>query len=390
MKIYLNGVDLDTLKAGDKSIKYQDNYLEFIASEGVEFFSDVEIKGRGNSTWGLSKSPYQIKFKKKTDLLGLGVAKKWILLANFVDDSNLRNDVAFKLAEMLNEKYAVKGEFVRLVVDNKYEGLYYLTHKIEISKDSVDLRDPYGILMEIDGLHRDIEDCIDTSVGVCLVVKDVVTDDDETIAVATKQFLDDYNKFEKAVRARDYDTVTKLVDIHSLAEYYLISEFSVNPDAYYSSFFLYKDGEKDKIHVGPVWDFDYAFGNQKWIWSENRDFYSPYEIMVLREELMPKQGEKETGNIALEIYYLMRMPEFRDEVRKTFREKLMGRAEEFLNWVRMRKDLIRKESIIDAEKWEFGGFEEEAEYLLNWVEERFEKFEQEYGKGDFETKNGGV
>ena len=379
IQIYLNDATLDEIKSGDKSTKYEGNTLELTTSDGVSVFDDVEIKGRGNSTWGLPKSPFQIKLDQKTDLLGLGAAKKWVLLANYLDSSNLRNDVALKFAEMIGEKYVTRGEFVRVMIDDSYEGLYYLTHKVEIDKKSVDLRDPYGVLVEVDNLHREYEDCIETDSGVCLVLKDVVEDDDEVKMAAISQFMEAYNEFERATRAKDYEAVKELVDVRSFAEYYLVSEFSANPDAYCSSFFLYKNGENDKIHAGPVWDFDYAFSNYKWHWSDDDKIYSPYETMALRDDAVIRRGEKEKIGLMSEIYYLMEMPEFREEVSGIFREKLSDRSGELLDWVRMRRDLIRDEAVVNAWRWGLEDFDEEAEYLLDWVEERFDYFEREYG-----------
>ena len=40
----------------------------------------------------------QIKFDSKTDLLGMGKAKKWILLANYWDKTLMRNAVTYHLA----------------------------------------------------------------------------------------------------------------------------------------------------------------------------------------------------------------------------------------------------------------------------------------------------
>ena len=39
----------------------------------------TEIRGRGNSTWGQPKKPYRLKLDKKTDLLGMGKSKHWVL-----------------------------------------------------------------------------------------------------------------------------------------------------------------------------------------------------------------------------------------------------------------------------------------------------------------------
>lgn len=59
--------------------------------------ADIEIAGRGNSTWGYPKKPYKIKFDKRTEVLGMPEHKRWVLLANYIDRTLLRNDVAFYL-----------------------------------------------------------------------------------------------------------------------------------------------------------------------------------------------------------------------------------------------------------------------------------------------------
>ncbi|MBO7161916.1 MAG: hypothetical protein J6W15_03770, partial [Clostridia bacterium] len=41
-----------------------------------------QIKVRGNSTSSGAKKPYNFKLSSKTELLGMGKAKKWCLLAN--------------------------------------------------------------------------------------------------------------------------------------------------------------------------------------------------------------------------------------------------------------------------------------------------------------------
>ena len=56
------------------------------------------INGRGNATWESDKKPYSLELTQKTDLLGMGKAKKWILLANYYDDSNISNKLSFDFA----------------------------------------------------------------------------------------------------------------------------------------------------------------------------------------------------------------------------------------------------------------------------------------------------
>lgn len=51
------------------------------------------------------------------------------------------------------------------------------------------------------------------------------------------------------------------LDVDSFVDWYLINDFAKNPDAtFFASVFLYKD-RNGKLKMGPLWDFDIAFGN---------------------------------------------------------------------------------------------------------------------------------
>ena len=49
------------------------------------------IRGRGQGSWGMDKNPYKIKLEEKADLFGMGKSRTWVLLANYFDESLMRN-----------------------------------------------------------------------------------------------------------------------------------------------------------------------------------------------------------------------------------------------------------------------------------------------------------
>ena len=59
----------------------------------------VSIKARGHSTFNKPKKPYVFKLENKVSLLGMASGKEWILLANFMDHSLLRNSLAFAISK---------------------------------------------------------------------------------------------------------------------------------------------------------------------------------------------------------------------------------------------------------------------------------------------------
>ena len=53
------------------------------------------LQGRGNSTWlWREKKPYSLRLSGETDLLGMGQASNWILLADAFDLSLLNNKLS--------------------------------------------------------------------------------------------------------------------------------------------------------------------------------------------------------------------------------------------------------------------------------------------------------
>ena len=391
INITLNDVTLDEIKEGSKDTKYEDNELSLYEGSEVREFGKVRVKGRGNGTWLQEKKPYQIKFEKKVDLFGMGKAKKWVLLANAMDASNLRNDLTFELARMLEMEYVFNGQFVELYFDGRYEGLYYLTHAVEIGKSAVDLKDPMGVLVELDNLYGWEERHYDTRTGEMLVVKDVVSNSNEEVAM--EEFVKELNELEVAIEKNDYNRVVELADVDSFVQYFLLNEFTVNPDAYQTSFYFYKDGLSDKIHAGPGWDFDLAFANRNWINWMGEPFYSPAQSMVRKGEILPREAYEEMAassadwedwyNASLSMsrimFELMEMPEFEKEVSRVYQERLSGRIQKLIMVLDNRVDELGEVIRSDNEKWNKGDYREEIKRMAEWIKERCEYFEKEYG-----------
>jgi len=272
-----------------------------------------EIKGRGNATWGYAKKPYQIKLGKKTDLFGMGKAKSWILLANYIDESNLRNAVSYEVAEAMGLPFTPKSVFVNLYIDDEFYGLYQLIEKTQIGDNRVEIfdleeetdklnagvdydeldimtthaygnpnlrfatyvdgiKDPEditgGYLVELDNLYYYREKCyFQTTHGNTYVVKSP-----ENASRAQMEYISNLiSEAEDAIyspsgynfKGKHY---SEYFDVESLVQLYMAFEMTKNWDSYVGSTFFYKDKDDgdsvSKIYSGPVWDFDNTYGNQ--------------------------------------------------------------------------------------------------------------------------------
>ena len=375
----LDGVTLSEVNDGDKDIQY--NVRMSVEEDNERTLSlDGLLKGRGNSTWNTEKKPYRLKFDQRINLFGLGYSKSWVLLANYYDDSCLRNDLANYLINAIGSDYVLKGKFAKLIVNGEDVGLYYVMQPVGIRKGMVRLKDEMGILMELDNLYYKLEDeYYESGNGDNFVVKEVLVEDNRNEAV--EQFMNKYNRLEELIREKDYEKIKEIVDVESLAKYYLITELSNNPDGFFSNWYFYIDGAEDKIHLGPMWDFDLAFGSEKWVAPERMEgFFSPLNVMTRRDDILFEDGGRKERPTSALIYNLMDIDEFRELIRKIYVEKLYGKSGEIVEYVRNVADEIRTEAMMDNWKWNKGDYDDAVSYLVWWIEQRCWMMDVVYGR----------
>lgn len=140
--IYIDTKDGAMPPPDDKSVKVTGT-LHIQDNKQVEspvYSGDMTLQGRGNTTWGWPKKPYKIKLDKKTDLYGFGKNKKWVLLANYQDESLLRNTTAANLSKELGLT-TMETTWTDVVINGEYAGNYQLCEQVGIAKDRVDMTD---------------------------------------------------------------------------------------------------------------------------------------------------------------------------------------------------------------------------------------------------------
>ena len=372
----LKDTTYEVVAAGTKDDKYEGNTLSITSGGKTTKYTDVELKGRGNSTWAAPKKPFQIKFDSKTDLFGMGASKKWVLLADFYDDSHLRNHLSMHFTHLLDMQYVNRGRHVDLYINGEYMGLYYLCHKTEIGKSIVNLKEDTGVLIEMDNIHEPDEDYyfISEYGKHTLMLKESAGDTDETNQAGINDFEAAFNRFERALYANDWEGVTAEIDLDSFAKYFLLFEYSINPDGLASSVYFYKDGPEDKIHAGPAWDYDFAFSNHRW--EVSKDHASPYRSWaqtIIRERIEDSTWDTEI------FARLMDHPEFRNLVKQIFQTKILPNVDEIDTYLANSINTIRMSATRDAYKWERDNFEVSSSYLREWSKNRLEYLNLLYG-----------
>ncbi len=118
-------------------------------SETQLYSGAMQIRGRGNYTWVHDKKPYKIKLDTKTDVLGMGTSKHWVLLAEYMDPTHLRNEIMPELSRMVDMEYTADSKAVAVVLNGEYNGVYHLSENVRIADDRVNIYDWEGTAEDI-------------------------------------------------------------------------------------------------------------------------------------------------------------------------------------------------------------------------------------------------
>lgn len=273
----------------------------------VVFAGDMNsLKGRGNSTWTqFEKKPFALKLENAVDLLGMGEAEKWILLANADDPSNMRNKMVYDYADAVGLLYSPDSQWVDLYLNGEYAGLYLLCERIEIHEERVDINAPdnsgsgsYIVSMEMaERMEEAGTSFVVTGMGQPLRINEPPKVSEEL----TNNIRTQWQSVENAILAQDgIDPVsgksyTELIDLNSWVDKYLVEEIFASVDACYLSQYFYSEGTDggNVVYAGPVWDYDHAVAREEFLEPDaliaNRQFvkvgvYTPWFYNLYRKE----------------------------------------------------------------------------------------------------------
>lgn len=384
--ISLNDCTLEEIHDGATGIPYEGNTLDLDGKE----YTNVRVKGRGNSSWKMPRRSYQIKLHNRDSVLGMPSAKKWLLIANYADASLMRNKLMYDLAAQIMD-FAPQSEFADLWIDGDYRGVYLVCQRIATGKTSLNLKSEQGILAEIDTFYwHDVDSYFKSNYSPAVfTLKDSPADDmEKEDSLARKSFSDfeDYvRRFEDLLYAeeKDWEQISSMMDVESFLSFYLLEEFSENPDSCRTSLYLYQDGPDDVLHMGPVWDFDKALGyaqKGKYGGDPERDYVS---------NIQEYMG---TENDCTWYTELMKIPEFQDAVQEYYqtiaRDVFLSSGQLIEDYRhRIAKSAEYTESIWPvaeiAENYghdpvQFSTWDESVDYLDSWIQKRIQYFDQKW------------
>ena len=371
--------------------------IELRGSTSQIFF---DKKSYGVETWDQNGNDIDIA------LAGFPAEEDWIFHGPFSDKSLIRNALIYDMSNKIGQ-YASRTRFFEMKLNGEFQGTYLLMEKIKRDKNRVDIEklesndnDPNlisgGYIIKIDKTTGESSSHGDYNEKISFYSKydpngeegkdkkifflyDVPSP--EKISKEQKIYIQSYiNSFEEALLSNDFsDTKTgyqQFIDVDSFVDFFLLNELSHNPDAYRLSTYMHKK-RNGKLKMGPIWDFNIAFGNvnyckgedvNNWIFKYND--YCPDDFW-----LVPFWWSK-----------LLNDPYFANKVKSRWQELRQNELSDKLIFGKI--DLLISElETSDAikrnfERWPILGqwiwpnsyvgttYESEINYLKNWLSQR--------------------
>jgi len=247
----------------------------------------VEIGLHGASSIGYPQKSYNFTtllagLEANVPILDMPAEHDWILVNNWNEKSFIRNTLAHKLFSEMGH-YAVRQRHCEVTLNGEYIGIYLLSEKIKADKGRVNiskLNETENAGAAVSGGYIIKNDIYDGSNGWASKFNPVGHSSTEH-----PYFLYEYPKASKiTAQQKNYikafiDTVEtylysstfsdpvngyeKYINQSSFIDYFILNELARNVDGNKKSSYWYKDrwDKGNKLHAGPVWDFDWAWKN---------------------------------------------------------------------------------------------------------------------------------
>jgi len=244
----------------------------------------IEVRGQSSAGWPKKQWGFETRnpdgSNRNVSLLGLPRENDWILNAPFIDRSMMRNVLIFRLSREMG-RYASRSRFCEVILNGEYRGVYVLLEKIKRDSRRVpisrlvpgdDQGDAVtgGYILKVDkpGNHY-FQSRYPPYPGSRYPVRyQYHCPRDRDITDAQKTYIRNWMyAFEDMMAGPAFadpdDGYARYIDTGSFVDHLILNELAKNVDGFRLSAFMYKtrDSRGGRLHAGPIWDFNLAFGN---------------------------------------------------------------------------------------------------------------------------------
>lgn len=348
-----------------------------------EFETKMQIRGRGNSTWGMPKQPYKIKLDEKAPVFGMRSDKDWCLMANYADKTLLRNTLGQEVSRVCGMQWVPETRNVDLYMNGRYVGSYDFTEHKEVSSHRVDIDlDAGDCYLEIEA-KKDNPVWFDTQMGITIMFSDPEQPSSQQL-VEIRSFITNFEKVLKSGYSDDPDIgYAAYIDVDSFVNNFIIQELAKNIDAdLFKSLFLVKR-KGGKLEFYHQWDFDLAFGNCNYLNAHAQVSNGPEGWYI--------KNHSQAGINTGWYYYLFKDPAFVAGVKSRWNE-VYPQLKMLNNVIEKKYQEVAGSAGRNFERWKIldkyvwpnqvwlGDYRKEVDYMQKYYDDRLEWMNTEINK----------
>lgn len=234
--------------------------LSVVMPDGREVYRSrrAAVKLHGHSTAAKAKKPVALHLASPAPLLGMARGRRWVLLANVMDHSYMRNRLAFAMARLTSLPWTPDSRFVNVVVNGRPQGCYLLVEAVRVGPQRVDVGGRGGFLVELDA-YRDASAVFLTPRRRLPVGVKWPADPSPRRLRQIRSFFDCVEELLYGAPADTGRLWSECLDRLSFTDWWIVHELAQNAEPNGPrSCYMYRPAG-GLLHAGPVWDFDLSF-----------------------------------------------------------------------------------------------------------------------------------
>ena len=378
------------------------------------FTGRIGIEIRGQSSQMFPKKQYGFETRNEQNegidvsLLGFPEEEDWIFHAPYSDKSLMRNALIYDLSRAIG-RYTTRVQYIDFYLNGRYDGLYLLMEKLKRDKNRIDLNNlkenentgedlTGGYILKIDKeseytTQNMFESQFDPPLAtggqqIRFLYEDPDPDD---ITPAQREYISNYvHGFEAALASENFADpelgYAAYIDVDSFVDFFVLNELAQNVDGFRLSTWLVKD-KNEKLAMGPIWDFNLAFGNANYCGGNATDVWT-YQF-----------NQRCSGDFWLVPFWWNRLledPNFKAKVKERWQalradafaeQAIMGRIDAYVNQLSETNNITNNFArwpVLGAYVWpnDFIGatYEQEVDYLKGFISQRLNWLDAQIGQ----------
>jgi len=373
-------VDPDKKYYGSETLFYGDIvvYNPDINVDAYEILeARVRYHGKGASTAGYPKGSYSISLQNykeeniDTSLLGMRSDNSWKLNALYADESRIREKTASDIWEMLDQankevdEPGPRMEYVELILDNQYQGIYCLVEPVDEKKLGLDHNDVlYKIIdweIQIDeNMAGSAQQGWRISYPIRIRYPDKITDYNATWS----PFREYMNIYYRDADAENVDMFGR-INISNVVDMAFFTMVVSGSDNYYKNMYYAAkvDYAGEYVIYQLPWDLDLTFGNVYCYDADRRVTFSEDYTSIYLEQAFQK----------LAYYYPKEIRPYVLERWEALREDVLA-TETIQNLMIQNQNYLIRTGAMEREGkcWPDGNVSEDISGILDFQQKRMD------------------